>query len=209
MAGKEQFKQSNKKSLRVMIVVVALMFGFGYALVPLYDLLCDITGLNGKTGRISATEVNRDITLAVTQHFSLKDRWVTVQFISNTGPGLPWEFRPLVNKVRVRPGEQTVVEFVVRNTSNETITGQAVPSVVPSRAARHFKKIECFCFSNQQLKPGETKKMPVRFVVEPKLDKRVDTIVLSYMFFNTDKESVKRLSMGKNENAAVQTARKN
>jgi cytochrome c oxidase assembly protein subunit 11 len=197
MAGQEQARRSNNKSLRIMIVVVLLMFGFGYALVPLYDLLCDITGLNGKTGRLDSAQANTEIVTAVSDVFSRKERWVTVQFNSDTGTGLPWEFKPLANKIRVRLGEQNLVYFLARNTSNEAITGQAVPNVVPGRAARHFKKVECFCFSRQTLKPGETKKMPVRFVVQKGLDKRVDAVVLSYTFFNTDKASAKKYSKGK------------
>lgn len=183
-----------------MVVVVLLMFGFGYALVPLYDLLCDITGLNGKTGKLDAAQANTKIVAAVSDVFSRKERWVTVQFNSSMGSGLPWEFKPLVNKVRVRPGEQNVVYFLARNTSNEVITGQAVPSVIPGKAAKHFKKVECFCFSRQTLKPGEMKKMPVRFVVQKGLDKKVDSVVLSYTFFNTDKASAKKYSKGKRSN---------
>ena len=197
MAGQEQVKRSNNKSLRIMIVVVLLMFGFGYALVPLYDLLCDITGLNGKTGRLKSVQTNTEMLTAISDVFSRRERWVMVQFNSDTGTGLPWEFKPLVNKMRVRLGEQNLVYFLARNTSNETITGQAVPNVVPGRAAKHFKKVECFCFTKQALKPGETKKMPVRFVVQKGLDKRVDSVVLSYTFFNTDKASVKKYSKGK------------
>lgn len=180
-----------------MVVVILLMFGFGYALVPLYDLLCDITGLNGKTGKLDSAQANTKIVVAVSDVFSRKERWVTVQFNSDIGNGLPWEFKPLVHKIRVRPGEQNVVYFLARNTSNETITGQAIPSVIPGKAAKHFKKVECFCFTRQTLKPGEMKKMPVRFVVQKGLDKRVDAVVLSYTFFNTDKASAKKYSKGK------------
>ncbi|GMQ91078.1 MAG: cytochrome c oxidase assembly protein [Gammaproteobacteria bacterium] len=198
MAGQKQIRASkNKLLLIVMVVAVLSSFGFGYALVPLYDLLCDITGLNGKTGRLKSVQTNTEMLTAISDVFSRRERWVMVQFNSDTGTGLPWEFKPLVNKIRVRLGEQNLVYFLARNTSNETITGQAVPNVVPGRAARHFKKVECFCFSKQTLKPGETKKMPVRFVVQKGLDKRVDAVVLSYTFFNTDKVSAKKYSKGK------------
>ena len=203
MTEPKQVKRSNNKSPRtvVMVIMVAgvlLMFGFSYALVPLYDLFCDITGLNGKTGRMDSAQANTKIVVAVSDVFSRKERWVTVQFNSDKGAGLPWEFKPLANKMRVRPGEQNMAYFLARNTSNESITGQAIPSVVPGKAAKHFKKVECFCFSRQTLKPGETKKMPVRFVVQKGLDKRVDAVVLSYTFFNTDKVSAKKYSKGKN-----------
>lgn len=161
-----------------------LMFGFGFALVPLYDVFCEITGLNGKTGRLEAE--------AVASTRVDTGRRVTVEFTGNAADGLPWEFRPLVTKLDVHPGETIVVNYYVRNMTNETITGQAVPSVAPGRAATYFKKIECFCFSNQKLAPGEAREMPVRFMVMPELAKEVETITLSYAFFNTDKAQAKR-----------------
>ncbi|MFP5349730.1 MAG: cytochrome c oxidase assembly protein [Gammaproteobacteria bacterium] len=165
-------------------VTAVLMFGFGFALAPLYDLFCQVTGLNGKTGRVEVEAV------ASTKVDTA--RQVTVEFTGNATHGLPWEFRPLVNKLDVHPGETIVVKYYVRNTSNETIVGQAVPSVAPGRAAAYFKKIECFCFSNQKLAPGEAREMPVRFMVMPELAKEVQTITLSYAFFNTDKAQAKR-----------------
>jgi len=165
-------------------VTAVLMFGFGFALVPLYDVFCEIAGLNGKTGRVEAE--------AVASTRVDNSRRVTVEFTGNAAHGLPWEFRPLVHKLDVHPGETLVVNYYVRNTTNETITGQAVPSVAPGRAAAYFKKIECFCFSNQTLAPGEAREMPVRFVVMPELAKEVETITLSYAFFNTDKAQAKR-----------------
>ena len=162
--------------------VAMVMFVFGYALVPLYDVFCEATGLNGKTGRAEATvgdKVDRE-------------RWVTVEFTGNSMSGLPWEFRSLQKTLRVHPGEVAVAYYEARNTAGEAITGQAVPSVAPNRAATHFKKIECFCFSQQQLKAGERKKMPVRFVVGTDLPKEVGTVTLSYAFFNADQLSAKK-----------------
>ena len=121
-----------------------------------------------------------------------QSRWITVEFTGHTTSGLPWEFRPLQKKMRVHPGETAVANYYVRNNTDEPITGQAVPSVVPGRAAPYFKKIECFCFSQQTLAPREAKEMPVRFVVDAKISSRVDTITLSYAFFNTDKASAKK-----------------
>jgi len=158
------------------------MFVFGYALVPLYDVICDVTGLNGKTGRAEATVSDK-----VDQ-----ERWVTVEFTGNSMSGLPWEFRSLQKSMRVHPGEVAVAYYEARNTVSEVITGQAVPSVAPNKAAAHFKKIECFCFSQQQLKAGEYKKMPVRFVVSTDLPKEVSTVTLSYAFFNADQVSAKK-----------------
>ncbi len=162
--------------------VAAGMFVFGYALVPLYDVICEVTGLNGKTGRAEATVGDRVD----------RDRWVTVEFTGNSMSGLPWEFRALQKSMRVHPGEVAVAYYEARNTAGEAITGQAVPSVAPNKAATHFKKIECFCFSQQQLKDGERKKMPVQFVVSADLPKGVGTVTLSYAFFNADQLSAKK-----------------
>jgi cytochrome c oxidase assembly protein subunit 11 len=174
--------QTNRRTgLKLMGVAVG-MFAFGYALVPLYDVLCEVTGLNGKTGRAEAK-----VSSAVDE-----SRWITVEFTGNSMSGLPWEFRPLQKTARVHPGEVAVVYYEARNTASEAITGQAVPSVAPNKAAQYFKKIECFCFSQQQLKAGEYKKMPVRFVVSTDLPKDVGTVTLSYAFFNADQVSAKK-----------------
>lgn len=182
MTRRGNAQRANRRvSLKLAGVAVG-MFVFGYALVPLYDVICDVTGLNGKTGRAEATVRNK-----VDQ-----DRWVTVEFTGNSMSGLPWEFRSLQKSMRVHPGEVAVAYYEARNYAGEAITGQAVPSVAPNRAASHFKKIECFCFSQQQLKAGENKKMPVRFVVGTDLPKEVGTVTLSYAFFNADQLSAKK-----------------
>jgi cytochrome c oxidase assembly protein subunit 11 len=154
------------------------MFGFGYLLVPLYDVACDVLGLNGKVGR------NGPEAVAATADPS---RTVTVEFTGHASTGLPWEFRPVTKRLEVHPGETITVNYYARNQANEPITGQAVPSVAPGRAAAHFKKIECFCFTEQKLAPHEARQMPVRFVVDPGLAPEVQTITLSYAFFNIDK----------------------
>lgn len=180
----EKTRRANKRLIGVLATVAVLMFGFGYVLVPLYDLLCEVTGLNGKTGKtdiVAAEDQQQDVT-----------RLVTVEFTGHTDTGLPWEFRALQKKMQVTPGKLMVAKYYARNTSNETITGQAVPSVAPNRAASHFKKVECFCFSKQTLKPGEAKEMTIRFIVDSRLAKEVDTITLSYAFFNTDKVSARK-----------------
>lgn len=171
----------------VKVGAVALgMFAFGYALVPLYDVICEVTGLNGKTGRAEARPVER----------VSADRWVTVEFTGNSMAGLPWEFRPLQHSLRVQPGQTMTAYYEARNTTGEAITGQAVPSVAPNKAAAHFKKIECFCFTQQVLKAGESRKMPVQFVVNPDLPKDVSTVTLSYAFFNADRESASKYGGG-------------
>lgn len=177
-------QEANRRLLGILSIVAVLMFGFGYALVPLYSLLCDVTGLNGKTGRIDAAAMQTEKVDT--------SRVVTVEFIGQTQSGLPWEFRPLQKKLQVTPGKVMVVNYYAKNLSTEVVTGQAVPSVAPNRAASHFKKVECFCFSQQTLQPGEERKMPVRFVVDTKLAKDVETITLSYAFFNIDKGQAKK-----------------
>jgi cytochrome c oxidase assembly protein subunit 11 len=173
---------TNRRTGLKLTAVALGMFVFGYALVPLYDVLCEVTGLNGKPGRVEAM-VGGKVD---------ESRWVTVEFTGNSMNGLPWEFRSLQKTLRVHPGEVAVAYYEARNTASESITGQAVPSVAPNRAAAHFKKIECFCFSQQQLKAGEYKKMPVQFVVSTDLPKEVGTVTLSYAFFNADQVSAKK-----------------
>jgi cytochrome c oxidase assembly protein subunit 11 len=174
----------NRRTAFKLAVATLAMFGFGYALVPLYEVFCDITGLNGKTGVVEAK-----VAEAVPVDES---RWVTVEFTGSVHQGMPWEFRPEQLRMRVRPGETAVAYYTARNRTNETIVGQAVPSVTPGRAGAHFKKIECFCFTQQTLKPGEERRMPVRFMVQPSLARDMRTVTLSYTFFNTDAQSARR-----------------
>lgn len=181
--SQDKARANRRLAVKLGIATVA-MFGFGYALAPMYDLMCQAFGFNGKTGRTDAQAV------AVTPVD--KSRTITVEFTGLATTGLPWEFKPLTKKLAVHPGETHEVKYWVRNTTNETITGQAVPSVAPGLTAGHFKKIECFCFSQQTLKPGEAREMPVRFVVEPGIDPKVQTVTLSYTFFNTDKTQAAR-----------------
>ena len=170
------------------LAVFALaMFGFGYALVPLYDVLCDVTGLNGKTGEITAASVEK---LVVDY-----DRTVTVEFDTNVNNELPWKFKAKHKKLVVHPGEVTEAVFVAVNTSAAEVTGQAVPSVAPAQASLFFNKTECFCFSRQTLAGHEQKEMVVRFVVEADLPKKISTLTLSYTFFVAqESEDVVRLA---------------
>lgn len=168
---------ANKRIILRLIMVVVLMFGFGYAMVPLYDLLCDITGLNGKTG-VTTTQ-------AVNEHGVDQSRMVTVEFTGNTAGGLPWDFRPTVNSMKVHPGEVTHATYIARNRSNRPIIGQAIPSVSPGKASQHFNKTECFCFTQQRLEAGEEKEMPITFVVERGLPHDIVRMTLSYAFFES------------------------
>lgn len=170
-------RSANHRTVTRLAVATCLMFGFGYALVPLYNVFCEVTGLNGKTGQLSAEAASR---VAVDE-----SRMITVEFVTNVNAGMPWEFRPLVNKVRVHPGAETTVQFEARNIAGVAITGNAVPSVAPNSAARYFSKTECFCFTQQSLGPLETRTMPVRFIVDPRLPADVNVLTLAYTFFES------------------------
>ena len=168
-------ERSNRKLGLTLAMVTIAMFGFGYALVPLYDVFCEITGLGGKTGRVTSE--------SVAQTESDQNRTVTVEFITNVNAALPWQFRPKVSKVKVHPGKETLVYFEAANKENFEIIGHAVPSVAPNVMAKYLNKTECFCFTQQVLGPGERKDMPVRFVVDPNLPAHVKTLTLAYTFF--------------------------
>lgn len=164
-----------KVALRLGVIVVA-MFGFGFAMVPIYDVFCDITGLNGKTGRVSAQTAQ---TAQVDE-----DRTVNVQFVANLNQNLGWTFTPNVHEMQVHPGKVYTTSFFARNNSDHVMVGQAIPSVAPSQAAAHFNKTECFCFIRQRFGAGEGRDMPVRFVVDPALPAEVEAVTLAYTFFD-------------------------
>jgi len=166
--------EKENRRLASRLAVVALgMFGFGFALVPFYDRICAALGVNSlveRGGLPSNTQV--DVT-----------RTITIELDSNTVQGLPWRFRPLVRHVEVHPGALTTVEYEIVNARSAPVTGQAVPSYGPPFAGEYFKKVECFCFTHQTLAAGETRRLPVTFVVDPRLPKGVTSIALSYTFF--------------------------
>ncbi len=171
--------RSNLRTSLWLVLLVGGMFAFGYALVPLYNVFCQIAGIGDAAIQIaepgsSADRVDRD-------------RFVTVEFTGDVMGGLPWETEP-AQKVRVHPGENVRVAFRTTNLSDIDVVGQAVPSVTPVRATRHFVKTECFCFSNQTLAANETREMPVLFRVDTALPKEVKTITLSYSFYRADAE---------------------
>lgn len=182
-------KQANQRVVKRLGIAAVLMFGFGFALVPLYDVFCDITGLNGKTGRIELEE-----TLGAVVE---EDRLVTVEFLGTVHSDLPWKFKPVVRRVKVHPGEVTEVNYLASNLADQQVAGQAVPSVAPGKAAKYFNKTECFCFTRQTLEPGEIKEMPLRFVVDPELPEDVRTVSLSYTFFQAkDDAADENITMG-------------
>ena len=163
----------NRTAGKLAILALA-MFGFGYALVPLYNVFCEVTGLNGKTGVVSAD--------AVEQMETDTERVVTVAFDTNIRE-IPWEFKAIERKVAVHPGELGEATFIVENKSAKRIVGRAIPSVAPTQASVYFSKTECFCFTEQVMEAGEKREMKVRFVVNTDLPRRFSALTLSYTFF--------------------------
>jgi cytochrome c oxidase assembly protein subunit 11 len=169
-------KNRNNTTVFKLSLLVAGMFGFGFALVPIYDLLCEVTGLGGKTGgqyTFEAASARIDTS-----------RTVKVNFITNTNDGMPWQFWSDKGGVSVHPGELKDAKFYVKNNTGRRMVGQAVPSVNPITATEYFHKTECFCFNSQVLEPGEEMELPLRFVVDTALPKNVPTISLSYALFD-------------------------
>jgi cytochrome c oxidase assembly protein subunit 11 len=167
-------RKLNAQMLGKLLVVAIMMFGFGYALIPIYKKICEITGINLLTPK--------DVTVEPVSNTQIdKTRTITVEFDANSQG--PWRFRPTVNSLRVHPGEMAQVVYEVVNKQARSIDAQAIPSYAPQQAAAHFKKVECFCFKQQTLGPNEAKQMPVVFYIDPTLPKDVKTVTLSYTFF--------------------------
>ena len=172
---------ANRSMLLKLLVVTLVMFGFGYALVPMYRAICDALGINVLT--LSEQRVSNGTWSGRKANNTQVDttRLITVEFDANVRG--PWEFKPAKRSMQVRPGEMTTVDYEFRNVQNRTMAAQAIPSYAPMQASAHFNKLECFCFSEWTLAPGESKTWPVVFVIDPKLPKDVTTITLSYTFF--------------------------
>jgi cytochrome c oxidase assembly protein subunit 11 len=178
-------RHANSHMVQKLTVVVALMFGFGYALVPMYSAICNALGINvlslselqtsGQSGKGDFLAANSQIDTS---------RTITVEFDANARG--PWDFKPAIRSLQIHPGELATVMYEFRNVQNRTMAAQAIPSYAPSQAMGYFNKLECFCFSEYTLKPGESKQWPVSFVVDPKLPKDVKTITLSYTFFEVN-----------------------
>ncbi|MFM1856255.1 MAG: hypothetical protein RLZ83_1564 [Pseudomonadota bacterium] len=175
-------RSDNRRMLGKLAVVAAVMFGFGYALVPMYRAICEALGINVLTlneQRVTSGNWLGRQAVANTQVDS--SRTITVEFDANVRG--PWDFKPAVRSVQVHPGELTTVQYEFRNIQNRTMAAQAIPSYAPRQSGPHFNKLECFCFNEYTLAPGESKTWPVAFVIDPKLPKDVTTITLSYTFF--------------------------
>ena len=168
----EETRTANRRLSTRLAIVAAAMFGFGFALVPFYNQICAALGVNSL---VEKSELPKNTQVDTT-------RTVTIEFDSNTRD-LPWRFQPVTRSITVHPGELATVEYEVVNVRASAVTGQAVPSYGPAAAGEYFHKVECFCFRQQTLAAGETRRMPVTFVVDPKLPRDVATISLSYTFF--------------------------
>lgn len=162
--------------VRRILWVCAGSFAFCFALIPLYSIYCEITGVNGKTGSLSPA-------VAGPVDYS---RLIEVQFDTSVNAGLPWTFRPRVTSMKVHPGALTLALFEAGNEGASDLVGQAVPSVAPNRASLYFNKTECFCFTEQLLRAGERREMPVRFVIDPGLPADVRVLTLAYTFYLND-----------------------
>lgn len=178
----------NKKLVWILAFAAISMFGFGFALAPLYQLICSVTGLNNiggaYDGRVSAAEYADK---------NLVKREVTIQFDSTLSSGLDWEFKPTTKMLKVKLGQVTQTNYSVTNAFNHEVITQAVPSVTPWQAGQYIKKVECFCFEQQTLTAGERKDMPLVFVIDPDLPKEINTITLSYTLMNVKPQ--KRVAM--------------
>jgi len=167
--------RSNARVIGWCLASVVGMFAFGFAMVPLYDVFCDITGINGKTsGRYESTErTTADMT-----------RTIKVQFLAQNGPDMPWIFRPVARSVEVHPGEAITVNFYAENPTDRNMVGQAVPSLSPSEGTLYFHKTECFCFNQQPLAAGESTEMPLVFIVDRDLPSHITKLTLSYTLYD-------------------------
>lgn len=164
-----------------LLLLTAAFFAFGFALVPLYDTLCAAVGFNGKT--LKDAIAAKDLQPSAVNYA----RTLGVQFTATLMPGLPWEIRPLEPAIELHPGELRTTRFLVRNLSDQTIVGQAVPSVSPAAAARHFRKLDCFCFTQQTLAPGESREMALTFIVDGNIGDEISELTLAYAFFPAPK----------------------
>ncbi|MDH3411107.1 MAG: cytochrome c oxidase assembly protein [Gammaproteobacteria bacterium] len=170
-------KRANRRAASRLGLVVLAMFGFGFALVPLYNVFCQLTGLNGKTGVVEASALDGTVD---------ESRLVTVEFTGSVNSALPWEFAPVNYKMKVHPGKVYEASFIARNLAAEAKTGQAVPSLAPAAASRYFDKTECFCFTAQRFEAGEARELALRFVVDRALPTEIKTVTLTYTFFERD-----------------------
>jgi cytochrome c oxidase assembly protein subunit 11 len=175
----------NRRLVGRLVIMAVAMFGFGYAMVPLYGVFCDITGLGGRSVNISA---NADGVQA-------SDREVRIRFLATTHSGLPWIFQPLEQTSTIRLGELSETRYMAMNPTQQDIIGQATYNVVPPEASLYFVKTECFCFTEQLLTSNESREMPVYFFVQPDLPESIKEITLSYTFYRNEKAESAALAL--------------
>ncbi|MEZ8697469.1 cytochrome c oxidase assembly protein [Vibrio lentus] len=169
-------KRSTKKLTGYLVLSVIGMFGFGFALVPLYDVMCEALGINGKTNTVSAVQPQ-----GMQPDYS---RTVRVEFMSHIKPDMPWQFVPETRVLEVHPGEVVQTNYIAKNLSGLSLVGQAVPSVSPGNGATYFNKMECFCFNQQPLDGHKIAEMGLIFYIEPEIPESIHTLTLSYTLFN-------------------------
>ena len=167
--------EGSKKTIKTLCFAVLGMFTFSFALVPLYNVFCEVTGLNGKIELKATKETDIEIE---------NGRDLSVQFVSHNNEQMPWAFKPSEDSIKIKTGKYHTTSFYVKNTTNKLMTAQAIPSVAPSNAAAHLKKLECFCFEQQELAPGEEALLPVRLIFDDALPKSIKSVVLSYTIFD-------------------------
>lgn len=182
----QQQQAQNSRLVKKLLLIVAGMFVFAVGILPpMYDAICDITGLNGKTSNEAASAEDAVIE---------EDRVVEIQFLADTDPAMVWDFKPNTFSIKVHPGEIKKVDFKVFNPTSRVMVGQAIPSVAPAQATPYFKKTECFCFNNQELKAGQEMDMPLIFYVDPGLPSSVKTITLSYQLYDITEKAKPELA---------------
>ncbi|MEC7911688.1 MAG: cytochrome c oxidase assembly protein [Pseudomonadota bacterium] len=180
----------SKKTIKLLSTAVLGMFVFSFALVPLYNVFCEVTGLNGKIELKATTEKGLE---------NQDGRDISIQFISHNNEEMPWIFKPSEDKIKIKTGKYHTATFYVRNTTSKRMVAQAIPSVAPSNAATHLKKLECFCFEQQELAPGEEALLPVKLLFDNDLPKSIKNVVLSYTIF--DVTNYKDAEMSQHQNS--------
>ncbi|TRW49004.1 cytochrome c oxidase assembly protein [Aliidiomarina halalkaliphila] len=192
MSEQQPKRQDNSRVITRLLASVMIMFAFGFALVPLYEKFCEVTGFNGRTSNTAATA---DESMQIDQ-----SRVITVEFHTRVSRGVSWDFTSEVRSVRLHPGEVKIVNFYVENKTNRDVVAQALPSVAPGEASLYLNKTECFCFENQPLAAGERAVMPMQFYLDPDLPDHVHRLTLSYMMYDlTDQVRPRTASANRSE----------
>jgi cytochrome c oxidase assembly protein subunit 11 len=172
-------KEANRRLTRSLWLFAAGSFAFGFALIPLYDVLCDVTGYGDRSKLLEAAQVvETDAAL---------DRSITIELVSGTAAAGDWEFRPATGDLKIHPGRLYEATFYAKNLRTQPVTAQAVPSIAPLQATQYFQKTECFCFTPQHFDASQTRELTVRFIVDPKLPINIDRVTLAYSMFTTDR----------------------